>query len=238
MRTESPGANLGFAVPLVQGGEPFVPDGGQVYWSLRGQDGSVLVAPTLITGIVDTQAVLTVLAANNTVAGDLTFEKRTITVTGALLGVPFSIRVFYRLQAWINMSCSTDEVRAFMGIDVDELPDDDIDLATAYLDVAGVVTQLVLDAALGSGGVTEISANRAIVARAVVNVIPSVQARMLKSESDGTRDIDRFKVDFAQLLQDAKDRLGKNINDMVPTTNRIPYVASGTSSNVDPIKGS
>jgi hypothetical protein len=235
VRTENPGQDLGFAIPLVRNGEPFLPDNGQVSWSLRGQDGSVIVGPTQVTGVTDTQVQLTVVAADNTVAGGLLFEKRTILVTGAVGGQPFSIRVIYRLTAWLNYTASADDVRAFMGIDLAELPDSDIDLTIAYSDVAGVVSKDLLDSALVAGDATEIAANRAIVARAVINVIPSAQARMLKSQSDGTQDIDRFKVDFDGLRQDAIDSLARNIDGILPTTSIIDFKASATSSNIDPV---
>lgn len=234
MRTELPGSDLGFAIPLVRNGEPFLPDGGNVSWSLRTQDGSQLLAPAMIAGVVDTVVNVTVPAVNNTVAGGLAFEKRVIFISCTVGGVPFTTRLPYRLAAWSNFTAAPEDVRSFMGIDVGELPDDCIDMNTAYLDVLDVIGATILTPSLASGGPNEISANRAIVARAVINVMPSAQARLIKNQADGTQQLQRFTIDFVQLLQDAKDTLAKNIIDLTPSQDIVGYKVSITSRNRDP----
>lgn len=202
MLTYTAGEDIEVAVPFERDGEPFVPDENTVAWALRGQDGA-LTGSFVSIDVSDTSALIPVLAASNSVATGMRFEKRTVVVRGERDGRPFEVRVPYQITPWLNYTASPEDVRNFCGAAGSELSDSDINLVDAYFRVADIVTEDGLEFALISGLAAEQNANRAIVAAAVLTALPGLRARMLKKEGDGNRTLERFNMDFDRLEADA-----------------------------------
>jgi hypothetical protein len=215
------GTDLTIAVPLTRDGEPFVPDANTLTWTLYGQSGQQMATGTLTT-VTDSTAFVPVTAANNSIVAGNAFEKRTIVLSGLAGALPFVIRQAYQLIPWLNYTASADDVRTFIGIGPGELPNADIDLVSAYMDVCSYSTQAIIDAALVSANDNEREANRAIVARAVLLVIPSLQARVSKAESDGTIDVTRQDIDFNALEERASQQLSRSLDIISPRIVETP----------------
>jgi hypothetical protein len=192
------GTDITLAVPLLRDDEPFVADAGSINLELRGHTGAVLVNWAL-SGQTDTVALVPIGAINNALSGGRKTEKRTLIVSGTVDNKPFSIPVVYRLIGFLNLAVGPADVRSFVGVSPSELPDADIDMVAAYFDVGEKLTLTVLDAALAGDEVDERSANKAVVAQAVLNLIPSLQLRLTKSEADGALKTERFPVDLEKL---------------------------------------
>lgn len=232
------GEAVTITVPFTRDGEPFVPDANSVSWSLRGHDGSVLVASTTLSGITDTLAAINIAAANHNIVAGRVFEKRALTVRASSNGSPYTRTVAYRIHTWLNLSVTEASVRDYIGCDDAELPDEAIDLLGAYLKVASRAGQAVLDDALTSGTLRELQANSAVVAQGVLDCLPGLAQRLAKKETDGNRNIERFSLDIEQLERSAREALRialeavSAVNDAT-TTPTIFVVASRT----DPITG-
>lgn len=230
------GQDVTVAVVLTHRGEPFVPDNNTVQWELRGHDGSVLSPKSSLGGVQDTTANITVGAVHNTLAADRTLEKRTLIVSGTRDNQAFTVQQPYRLTDFLNMSATPAQVRTFIGLDEGELPDEDIDLIAAYFDVADLSSLDRLQQALGSDGSAERAANRAIVAQAVLNLLPSLPARLSKKETDGASAVERFQIDFNDLERKAIRARNKGLVPLqtqeTPTRTLVAF-----TQRPDPISG-
>lgn len=199
MKTYLAGEDITLQIPLRMNGEPVVPDAGSVKLTLRDNAGQVLVNKEAVTmGTASTEASVLIDADHNAL-GTGRFSNRSVLVTFTKSGRPQEVRLSYRLTAWLNTTITADDVRGFIGIDSGELPDREIDIIAAYLDVENDVTETVLSAALGGADAKQIAANRLILARAVLDQIPGLQMRVSQNESNGVFSAQRPKLDLVQL---------------------------------------
>lgn len=232
-------ATATITVPLTRGdGEPFVPDSNQVSWELRGHGGAVIIPATSVTGVTDSSLPVEVLGAHHELTSGRVLEKRTLTVSGSLEGFPFEIRTVYRVHDFLNITASSKDVRTFIGTDAGELGDEEIDLVDAYFDVAEISSIETLQAALAGDEAADRAANRAIVAQAVINLIPSLPARLSKSESDGSSTVERFSLDLAGLERraiTARDKALATVTGSPRATTTRALIA--VTQRTDPLTG-
>lgn len=239
MRTFVAGEDIMLVVPFTRDGEPFVPDVGSVKWTLRNQAGSKVIGfigTALTTDTSTTEVTFTVPAAQNALDPDSRFEKRVVVVTGLLGGHPFEIMAPYRLIPWLNHSVNEDAVRAYVGADSQELPDAMIDVPAAYFAIENRIGQTELAAALQSGTLVEQAANRAIVAQAVVALLPSLRQRLLTQQSDGALKFQRSVIDVAAVEAAARGDIQTSI-DMLSTATEVNLELLVIPTLVDPITG-
>jgi hypothetical protein len=236
VKTFSADSDVSINVLFTQDGEPVVPDNGLITWELRGQSGEVLVPFTSMSDITDTQAQIPVQANRHAIAGGRTFEKRTLTVRGSANNFPFEFRVAYTIVPFINMTATPEDVRTFIGIDSGELPDHDIDMLSAYVDVLQKVDPTVMATALAAGDENELSANRAIVAQAVLATLPALPAKVSKAVTDGGTDIERFDYNFDKLRADASLMLEKAVT-ILTTRISASRLMSAFGVRSDPVTG-
>lgn len=186
------GTDLEITVPIANGGEPFVPDSTGLSWYLRDQAGNAGGSTNLAT-VTNTQVTITVPAASNALPTNQRFSKRFLCLTGTVAGSTFTIVTPYQLRPWINSTVTKDDVRNFIGVDKGEVSDDTIDLVEAYFEaVDSVGFQALLDTALSSGTVSETNANHAILMKAVMGIVLTLQLRLSQSESDGSMSVSRL----------------------------------------------
>lgn len=201
MRTYLAATDITLVIPLRLNGEPFIPDTGTVKYTLRDGAGAVMAGFEDITvsmGVADTEAVIVVAAAQNAL-GSGRFAKRTLVVKASKATRPVTFQETYRLTSWLNTTVSPQDIRNFIGIGPGELPDDAIDIVTAYFDVEDEVTEAILTEKLAGADADERSANNAILAKSVLNLIPSLQLRITQSESNGVFQATRPKINIAEL---------------------------------------
>jgi hypothetical protein len=172
-----------------------VPDANSVYWSLYAHDGSLLTGPTLITTTpTDTGVTIPINSSHQTIGAGKRFEKRQVIVTWTTGGQGHTWRTFYRVLPITNYSVSKDDVRSLLGLNADELLDEEIDLFAAFLTVEDDISQATLAAALSSGTLKETSANLLIEVTAAIAVIPSLRLRTPMTTSDGGKSWQRFRT--------------------------------------------
>lgn len=170
-------------------------DASSIVWYLYDNSGTLAAGPTSIANVADVGFV-TIPVANSfhTVAGDKRFEKRTLVTRWLSGGKTYSDRQNYRVIPFLNHAVTADDVRGLLGLNADELLDDEIDIVAAYFDIEAEITQATLETALRSGSTKEVGANRSIAAQAAIQVLPSLQIRVGQTAANGELRFERFRT--------------------------------------------
>lgn len=205
------GETVNLSFKYGDGHEPRIPTVGSVTYTVLNHSGNPitgLVDLPVTTDVATFQSTIVIPAENNEIVFGKNFERRTVLVRYTSNGHNYSQRIGYRLTPFLNHTVTPDTVRSFLGVNKNELEDKDIDLYSAYLYVSEAFDDPVtLADALSSGDRLEIYANDAIAMRAAIDLIPSLQNRIVQSEKDGVRGYDRIKIkDFGDLMATAIDR--------------------------------
>jgi hypothetical protein len=234
------GSDITIPVRFERLGEPTIPTVGSVKYTLRGHDGLPIVGHTdvsVTTTTTTTSINLPLPAAVNTAS--LRIEKRHLFITYEVAGATYQMALSYRLVPFLNHTVTKDKVRSqFGGIAKHHLPDDDIDLVRAYLQIEEKVGQSTLDTALASGTVLEITANDAILWQAALDVLPSVQLRIMQKETDGALSFERGDLasSLPMLEESLRQKLLAAVNTISGrTTESLPLIAFALPT--DPITG-
>lgn len=226
-------------VDFVDGGEPFIPDTSSVTYSLRDHAGALIGAQTNIgvtVGPADTSVQIAVGAIYNAITTPREFEKRTLIVSALHAGVPVVFQTVYRIAPWLNHSVTMDMVRSLAGLRPSELDDDDVDLFAAYKWLEAKISTVILTTALASGTKDEIDTNLAIASKALLDALPAVENRLLKTKTDGSMEAERFQFDFDALriqLQANIDGVIEDIAGDAPAQSALYSFGTPT----DPITG-
>ena len=180
-------------VAFLVDGEYVSPDLNSVTYSLRDNTGALFVSATDIAVTLSataTEAFIAISALLNTKT--LTIETRSLVVSFSVNSRPYQIRVHYRLNDWLNIAVTAEDVRNHLGLTRGELPDGEVDLYGAYYRLNDLLGGTVLSDALVSGTLTAQFANEAVIYEAALILIPSLPARMIRKQADGTTSFERF----------------------------------------------
>lgn len=186
------------------GDQPVAPDVGSVTYTIKDQSGAAMAGLTdlaYVTTSTTYQMMVLVPSSAHTINSGRRFERRTVVVNFTVNAAPVQLTRTYRIVPELAHTVTPAEVRAFIGIEAHELPDDDIDILSAFMLAEKDVGEAELAAALISGTTAEIAANTLIRMRAVLDVLPSAKQRMAQSEKNGVKEFSR--VDLKEL-----DKLG------------------------------
>lgn len=220
-------------------GDYVTPDLGSVRYTVRDNDGAVVdgqVDVLVTTDPLTVQSTLVIPAAANTLVGR--FAYRTVVVSFSAGGVPHQTKLRYRITPWLNHTVQPAQVRSYFGVNTSELADDDIDLMEAYLQVETEIGDpALLETLLSSGDARQININNAILYRAALNVLPSIQLRLAQEEADGSKRYTRFaRLDMTKLEQATMALYTQAMADAtgIPTPAKTLFMLSTQS---DPITG-
>lgn len=211
------GKDVSVDVLFQSGMDTVIPDVDTVTYSLYSNAGVALISDASVTtGPDTTQIAIIVLAANNGI-GSNNFEYRTVVVTYEIDGGTRQQRYQYRLVPFINLSVSPDDVRALVGFSKNELPDEDIDLITAYFEVKDMFPTTELADALAASNTTTFAAQTMIICEALIDLLPGFQFRVLQSAKSNTSSFLRVsKLDFDALISWLYGLLGDAYDVIVP----------------------
>lgn len=191
------------------------------------------------TGPADFQSTITIPAVNNTIDLLKDFERRTVLIEFESNGKSFTQTESYRLLSLPKYTATPADVRSFLGVNEEELPDEDVDMYAAYLLAAEDFTPVVLDAALQSGTINEVYANDCIAMQAVFSVIQSLKNRVAQSEKNGIMGFDRPTIkDFSDLLAAAWMRYNRGrgiLLDLIGTEADVTLIV--VTQDADPVTG-
>lgn len=182
-----------------------VPTTGTTTYTIRDHDGSPIsghIDQPLPDGqivTVDFPSAITALTPGSD------FGKRTLVVRFTDSdGSTKIVTKVVRLIPFINTYVTPEMVRDWIGLNETELPVDQVNIPSAYLAVKRELEDI--DTLLAAGDATEVAANDAILARAVLDLIPSLQLTVARSQTDGPISFDRFsELDLERLAQQARD---------------------------------
>lgn len=212
-----------------------IPDDASVRYSLYDQVGTALLTDQTITPDANASGVsIQIDAAHNTIASPRRFEKRLVIVSWTTGGQSYSTRKTYRIVPVTTFTAAKADVRGFLGLNEDELTDDEIDLFAAYLQVETDT----LNEALTSGTAKELAANTVIVMQAVLDILPSVKLRALGSLTNGPVRAERMRAtpDWGKVERDARNRMAHALSVVTGVTQTNPTLII-LSVPTDPITG-
>ena len=234
------GSNASIRFRFERGAEPIIPTAGSVSYTIRDQNGVPLtgyIDLPVILGPADTSVNIPLPAAINMMT--LRVEKRFVVIRWSAQGNDYSSVINYRLVPFLNTTVTHAAVRSQIGgIGKTTLPDDEIDIIRAYLQIEDKLGQPVLEDALSSGGLTEITANDAIRLQAAMDVLPSVKLRVLQKETDGPLSYER--ADLGPLLDQLEVDIRQNLLAAINTLSgraEDSFTLLLLTSPTDPITG-
>jgi len=223
------------------GAEPVIPDVGSVTYTLLGPAGNPIDGMQNVPITTDAATFSTrvsVPASYNEIGVNKAFDRRSLLVRWTKGGVSDWMRLNYRIIPNFPFTVTPAAVRAFLGVNKGELPDEEIDLFSAYIYVQEAVSDpIILSNALSSGDRVELLANDIIAMRAAIDLIPSLQNRVAQSEKNGVMGFDRIKIkDYSGLLADAYARYYAGLG-LIDTGVSSPanYILLVTTTDTDPI---
>lgn len=180
------------------------PDEGSYSYKVRKMDGTVLLEDD---GFIEEDAPvkdsssIEIPAQYNMIEDGGLFDTRVVEISFYHDGKYFVIRDSYRIVEYYYFSATPKDVRDYYGLNVGELPDEDIDLVGIYLQLVQKFGD-TFTSALQSAGQASFRANRLIVLKGVVQVFPSARLRVNQEENDGSSKFLRYlnKIDWDALL--------------------------------------
>lgn len=219
-----------------------IPDVGSVNYSLYDGAGVPLAVQQALTPEAEATGVsIPIPAVNQVIAPDRSFERRQVVVTWLAEKRSYQKRIAYRVIELPLHSVTPADVRAYLGINEDELRDDEVDLFAAQLALEGLVGRERLEDALNSGTLAELRATRAIVLSACQLLFPGLRYRIAQAKTDGTLKFERLKdaSAFEGLVASTLGELAGIAVEMgyvAPDLGAPPLIQLGTVTT-DPITG-
>jgi hypothetical protein len=136
------------------------------------------------------------------------FGYRAILVSYESNGVTYHNTVRYRVHPYLNFHAGPDNVRSYLGVHSSELPDNDIDLVSAFYRLQLEATGIDLASKFSSGTVEAFTANQALVYMAALEVIPSFQLRIAQRQTSDGSSLSRLEnLDFKAMEEKARQDL-------------------------------
>lgn len=212
---------------------------GAVSYQLLGNDGAPLIEDTLTPDPGALSCLIIIPGTENTC--DLPyFENRTLTFSYVNADGLVTGRSPYRVQRPIPFVVGEDSVRAKLGVEKHELPNDNIDLVAAYIEFAAYFEEGALATHANAGTRATMLCSQAIEAMAALVVLPSLQLKIAQRESSGTNEYQRFAgTDWSSIeasLAAHIDRARAAVDGLFDTTGDGAF-SFGTVTRTDAITG-
>lgn len=230
------GDDATITVPLIVDGEYVVPDLNSVFYTLRGNDGSVILGnQAVVTDANTTEVHIAIAGAHNTKG--LTVENRFLILLFKVNNKQYRISKSYRVVDFIAMTASESDVRDLLGLHGGELPDSSIDLIGAYFSLKADLGGTVLDDALEAGDETAFAANNAIAIKAALEILPSARVRASQRERFDSSETWRFaEIDWDKIERELRDALALEISTITGEEFEPPVLFT-LSTRTDPFTG-
>lgn len=209
-----------------------VPDPGSVTWTLRAPDGTPLVANQALA-VSGSTAGIVVDATHN--ATTQRIEHRVLEVNFSSSGHPYRMVLVYKLIPWLPTWVQPAEVRSLVGLNVGELPDEEVDIPGAYMDLEDL---LGADTLAGLFQTSPLDANNAVLYQAALASLSSAELRVAKSSTDGPLNFQRFpNVDWERLRGELRTKLASVLGRLRNETSVAPSVIFIVGERPDVITG-
>lgn len=215
-----------------------IPDAGSVTLSIRDHSGALLAgwdkAPVVDT--LSTQVNITLPADVFLIDVADTYQARYLTLDFLVATKPHSSETILRVGRWLPLQIDGNAVRALIGLEYEELPDESMDIRTAYYELAAEHGTAFSDAFVSTGP-TSFGANRAVGFKILLNAFASLPQRILQSEKDEYAQWVRNKTDFADLREALEAALSESLADISSTLGSVLPTVFAVTDPTDPITG-
>lgn len=202
-------------------GDQFVVPTSATY-SVRKSDGTVLATGQMPAAA--TNEALVVAAANNGLTGGNEFEQRFITIIFVYAGQTYQDSKAYGIFSFVPLTATPQDVRREIGLDLSELPDNEIDIPQAYFVLSSIHGTTFTDA-FTSSDIKAISANRAVALQAAIDIVESLPLRTFSMMRSEDSQVERFSgIDFDKLASNLKSKLSNELEVAKNTTVTQPTI--------------
>lgn len=191
------GKSMPILLEYVVDGEFVIPSA--AWATLYGNDGAELLSAPLAPA--STQETFEIGAQYATILDGLDFENRFLWVTFTSGGSSHDLNISYQVVPFLPMTATAATVRASLGLDMLELPDDAVDVYDAYLQLRSEYGASITTA-LTSGTAQAFAANRAISIKAALLIVNSIEFRAaveVKAEDSSFKRQGDFSVDALRI---------------------------------------
>jgi hypothetical protein len=185
------GTNVSLGIDYEVDGQFVVPD--SATYVVRGYTGVTVTSGSLPSLV--TSEVVTVPSGYNALTGSNLFENRWVVVTFIVGAQTYSLTKGYTISGFVPTTATPEAVRSELGLDYQELPNDDIDINRAYFDLLDTYGANMTAAFLTSGVQTS-AANQCVVLQAALNVAQSLALRVMISSKAEGHAMARAPLDF------------------------------------------
>tara|TARA_Y100001970_G_scaffold249717_1_gene320608 strand:+ start:19772 stop:20476 length:705 start_codon:yes stop_codon:yes gene_type:complete len=194
-------------------------------YTLLRSDGSTVLTETVPVASGQLSYLIEIPGGSNTVSTGL-FEELTLewdytTATEAILD-----SLSYTVHASIGFPATREGVRLLLGVDKDELPDEEINLFQALMAFRSYVGEDIdLSVYQNTGGFEEYKIKRAIEAVAALEVFNTIQIRLPKKYDSGTSAYERWNtVDWDAIRAALEGHVAAAYTLLDPTADAYPLV--------------
>lgn len=219
------------------GGQFVIPDPGSLTLTVRDNGGAPISGydQLALSDSTLSSTIVTIAASANAIDAGALFETRYVSLSYRVAGRPLSRYIRYRLSPFIPIQGTPDDVRALVGADQKELPDEDIDLVEAYFFLLNEQGNAFKDA-LSSTTAQGIYANKAVELQAALETLPGLPGKMSQMEAFNNAQRQRPKLDFEALRNDLQSRLQDALN-LALSAETVTPILFRVTTPVDVITG-
>jgi len=222
---------------LMQEGDFVIPDPAtNVVLTVRNKAGTVLhTASQVSAGSLYNFAIP---ALTNTLTGSNTVEARFVKVSYILEGATQTLTEIYQLSAFIPFTVTSESVRTYLGISIDELEDHEIDLLQAYHTLVGTYGSN-FTTPFATEGTLSFAANKAVAIQAAIDLAVGLPQRLAqKSDAEKASFQRATKFDPYKLIARLNEELAEALAVILPTaTTEVGAANFSVSGGVDPFTG-
>lgn len=217
-------------------GQFVVPATNTVYYTVRDNSGLALAGLTdVLAPATSTSIEISVPDTANAKSASNFVERRTVSFRFVSNSITYYGQVSYYLTDWLNFDADENDVRGELGLDPDELPNEQIDMVVAYMRLVEDLSGVDVPTILAGGDLAARFANRAIALYAAIEAVPPLMlgvARELQTDSAAAK---RFPVKWDQVLINLNTALSMCLAKIRGTSFTPTYAV--TSTRTDPFTG-
>lgn len=205
------GEDVTLSVDYIVDGAYVIPESAQA--SVRDNSGALIVGMVDVPLAVDsTTTELSIPGQHNIIDPNKDFERRYISLSFLHEGKRYQKVMQYELQEFLPISADAQSVRRTLGLDPLELPDADVNIRAAYLNLVETYGDPIVEA-LTTGDVKTIAVNKAITLSAAMELLNSLPFRVaikMKAEDSSVErmsdfDIGKMRIQLGQEMSYALD---------------------------------
>jgi hypothetical protein len=214
------------------------PDG-NITWVLNDETGAAIDSGTITPAPASVSAFITAPSNMNTLGVGELFGYRDLSWTYTVGGESISGDRRYMLEALPPFGASPEGVRSKLGLDVHEVPDEEISLARSYYSILAAAGDPDLSSYTPTARQRMYLAD-GIEALAGLALIPTLQLRLAIKESSGTDTFQRQKIDWALLAENLRSIVNDAIIILDPTFDPLAEIGELfvlATPATDPITG-